>query len=79
MTVIHIGSGGESSTPFSRARTKGRRNPQAKLYAHQVRRIRKVYVPRDPQFGYRGLSREYGVSYERIREIILGRAWKHLL
>src|ERR1700731_3824825 len=58
---------------------QGNRNGSAKLYAKDVRWVRKVCVPRSAEFSYTALARKLGVSAERIREIVLGRAWKHLL
>jgi len=77
MSVVIIGRG----PPATKAHVRpcGRRNGNAKLYARTVRWIRKVYVPYHPEFSASALGRKLGVSHERIRDIVRGRAWKHLL
>ena len=57
---------------------KGERNPTAKLTEDDVRFIRQNYKAGDPEFGQGVLAKKYGVSTTTIRNIIIGRGWKHV-
>lgn len=54
----------------------GQTHPQAKLTAAQVGDIRRL---RDEGgFGVRALAETFGVSHDTIRNILLGKVWKHI-
>ncbi len=48
------------------------------LYAADVRRIRKVFLARDPRYGAAALAEEYGVSAQTIRNVAQRKTWGHL-
>jgi hypothetical protein len=57
--------------------TKGSGNPHAKLSEKDILAIRSEYVPNMP--GYRKrLAEKYGVHPNTIKNICLGRCWKHV-
>ena len=49
---------------------KGENNIQSKLTNKQVKWIRKNYIPRDKEFGTRGLGRKFNVAHNTIIEIL---------
>lgn len=53
----------------------GESNGAVKLTAGQVSEIRKVFVPRSPEFGARALSRKYGVAHATINSCLHRRTW----
>jgi HNH endonuclease len=55
---------------------KGERNTQAKLTAHQVRRIRSEYAT--GLYSYGDLGRKYGCDPLNIRAVIKRISWKHV-
>lgn len=58
---------------------KGQNNGNAKLKKEDVIWIRKYYIPRDKNYGRKGLSKKFNVSVNTISAITEGRLWKHLL
>lgn len=59
-------------------RTAGRTNPGALLTAEAVRKIRMLYIPRDPTNGAKALAEEYRVSPAAISKVVCGKNWKVL-
>ena len=57
---------------------KGEDNPQAKLTNEQVSWIREHYIPRDSVFGARALGIKFGVSHNRILDIINNKTYKNI-
>lgn len=57
---------------------KGEQNGHAKLTEEQVLEIRKVYIPRHKDFSQRALARKYGLIQASIRDILIGKNWKHI-
>lgn len=47
-----------------------------KLTNEDIDFIRSNYIPRDREFGTRGLGRRFGVNHETIRDIIAGNTYK---
>lgn len=54
---------------------KGSNNIQSKLTMEEVRYIRKNYIPRDFNFGCRGLARKFNVSHKAIYKIIQNKSY----
>lgn len=52
---------------------RGERNPSSKLTWQQVGEIRAKYTPQS--YGYKRLAKEFGVSWEAIRNIVKGYVW----
>lgn len=48
----------------------------SKLTKEQVIEIRRVYIPRHPEFGGEALSRKYNVSSTCINKIVRNKGWK---
>ena len=64
-----------------RGRTRvgiGERHRSAKLTEEQVLEIRRVYVPRDAEYGARALGRKYGVEHSVISLICSRAIWTHI-
>jgi hypothetical protein len=59
-----------------RRHARGERDGNAKLTAHEVLAIRRLYADGANQFA---LARQFGMSQPQISTIVLGRAWRHLL
>jgi len=55
---------------------RGEDHPSSKLTNKQVEWIRKNYIPRDKQFGTRGLGRKFNVSHDTIIEILKHNTYK---
>ena len=49
---------------------RGENNSQAKLTNEQVKWIREHYIPRNKEFGTRGLGRKFNVAHSTIIEIL---------
>lgn len=54
---------------------RGEKNGNTTFTKDQVAEIRSLYVPRDAEFGTRGLARRYGVDHMTISRIIRGQTW----
>jgi hypothetical protein len=48
-----------------------------KLTNEDIDFIRANYIPRNREFGTRGLGRKFGVDHETIRDILAGRTYRH--
>lgn len=58
---------------------KGTQCYQSKLTDEQVRYIRRVYIPRHPEFGQLALARRFNVSSSTIYEIISRKTYKDII
>jgi hypothetical protein len=56
----------------------GEKHGACKLTEAQVIEIRRRHVPRHPQHGLNAMAREFGVSVQTIRPIVLRKTWKHI-
>lgn len=56
---------------------KGEENANSKLTANDVRRIRRLYVPRG-RYSARQLAREYGVHHDTVEKVIHRENWAWL-
>ena len=54
----------------------GPETPKAKFTWDQVNEIRRVYIPRDPEFGIVAMARTYGVCRTTIYNIVHGYTYK---
>lgn len=61
----HASEHGLARAPFKNRNE----NPYAKLTEEDVEFIRNNYKPRDKEFGFRALSRKFGVTHQAIRKI----------
>lgn len=50
----------------------------AKLTEEAVRYIRENYKPNDPEFGQNALARKFGVVKNCIRQVLVGKTWRHV-
>jgi hypothetical protein len=57
-------------------RLSGEDNGQAKLTKDQVEYIRKVFKPRDKEFGARALGRKFNVNKTTILSVVNNESWK---
>jgi hypothetical protein len=57
---------------------KGEKVFGSKLSNEDVWYIRKVYIPKDKQFGARALGRKFNVRHSIISSIINNKTWKHI-
>jgi hypothetical protein len=57
---------------------KGERHGNSKLTEEQVREIRRLYIPRDPERGATPLARRFGVTVGAIDDVARGVIWKHV-
>lgn len=53
----------------------GERNGNTKLSKEKVEEIKRLYKPRDRNFGTRGLAKMYGVDHMTISRIVRGKTW----
>ncbi|WPK42048.1 hypothetical protein [Escherichia phage vB-EcoP-XT73] len=54
----------------------GEDNPQSKLTLEDVEYCRRVYIPRDKEFGGSALARRFGVSQQVISKVLLNQTWR---
>ncbi len=54
----------------------GEDNPQSKLTLKDVEYCRRVYIPRDKEFGGSALARRFGVSQQVISKVLLNQTWR---
>lgn len=59
-----------------RVAAKGESCFTAKLTSDDVEYIRKVYIPRDQDYGLRALGRKFGVYHTTIEDIVKEECWK---
>ncbi len=57
---------------------RGTEHPHNKFTEDQVREIRRICIPNDPEFGYSALGRKYGSPASLIRRMVLRENWKYL-
>lgn len=57
---------------------KGESVPNAVLTEDDVRTIRQLCIKGHPELGYEGLGKQYGVSGQHIKNIVLRKKWKHV-
>lgn len=57
---------------------KGEENPMSILTEEMVRWIRKVCIPRHPQFGHSALARTLGVAQATITRVVRRELWAHV-
>ena len=58
---------------------KGRPNLQCRMLSNDdVEYIKKVYIPRDKDFGIRPLSRKFGISHSSLSRIINNKSYKNI-
>ncbi len=55
---------------------RGENHPKAILTSDLVRKIKQDYIPR--KFGPKTLAKKYGVARSNVKNIVLGKTWKHL-
>jgi hypothetical protein len=55
---------------------RGEGHPQRKLTDDQVRYIRRVYIPRHPEFGGKALGMKFGIG--NASAVAKGRVWSHV-
>jgi hypothetical protein len=63
--------------PLSRA-IRGEYNGSTKLTVEDVREIRRVYIPKHPEFGGKPLARKYNVGPMEISRIVHKQRWEHV-
>ena len=54
----------------------GEDSGKAKITNEQVKFIRKVYIPRDKNFGLKALARKFGVGKDAMSDIVNGKSFK---
>lgn len=54
---------------------KGEGNSQNKFSEEIIKEIKRLYKPRDPNFGNKALSKKYGISCPHISSIVHGKRW----
>ena len=57
---------------------RGTANGSAKLTPEKVLYIRRVYIPKHPEFGQSALGRKFGIGQNSIRDVILRINWAHI-
>jgi hypothetical protein len=57
----------------------GMDNNKSKLTPDNVRYIRENCIPGHPKFGYRPMSRMFGVYKGQIKMVMIGKTWIHVL
>ncbi len=57
---------------------KGEASHMSKLSIEDIQYIREKYIPKDKQFGARGLSRRFGVAHATISCVLSRKTWKQL-
>jgi hypothetical protein len=68
---------GTQSDNLRRACVSGTRPDTRKITFAQAEEIRRVYVPRDRQFGTRALGRKYGLCYQSVSLIIQKKLYRY--
>ena len=56
----------------------GEQQTQAKLTNERVNYCRENYIPRNREFGCRGLAKKFGVSHQLISDVISNKGWSHV-
>ena len=59
--------------------TCGSKHAMSKMTEQDVRDIRARYVSRSNVDGYAGIGKDYGVTPGCIRDIMIGKTWKHVV
>lgn len=54
----------------------GEDNPQSKLTLEDVEYCRRVYIPRDKEFGGSALARRFGVAQQVMSKALLNQTWR---
>ena len=54
----------------------GEDNPQSKLTLEDVEYCRRVYIPRDKEFGGSALARRFGVAQQVMSKVLLNQTWR---
>lgn len=67
----------EKGRAFTICPPQGEDHNHAKLTWADVREIRRLYRPRDREFGAHVLARKFGVEPEAVRRLLRGETWKN--